>query len=55
MYEIGTPIGGGVVGIGALAYTGFDALGWTAISLAIVVGGLFLLRSRLILSRSNDS
>ncbi|WP_170159888.1 hypothetical protein [Frondihabitans australicus] len=51
MYEIGTPIAGGIAGTAVLAYTGFDTLPWVVLSCSFLLGGLLILRTRLILQR----
>ncbi len=48
MYNPGMPIAGGTAVGGALASTGVDTFGLTVAALALVIGGLFALRSRMI-------
>ena len=44
MYDAGLPIGGGIVGGGVLAATGFDTVGFVLLAVSALIGGLILLR-----------
>ena len=44
MYDAGLPIGGGIVGGGVLAATGFDTVGLVLVAVSALIGGLLVLR-----------
>lgn len=53
MYEIGTPIVGGVAGVAVLAQTGASSFGIAITGLVLLLGGLAVLRTRLVRRRAN--
>lgn len=48
MYEIGTPIVGGMAGVALLAQTGASSFGIAITGLVLLLGGLAILRTRMV-------